>query len=320
MEQIKYEVTEAGNQRMRAERFVMGIAVLAAMICLMTGVYCKYRYRLDKPVFVRESQILSVLSGEKENETCIYGSVTFHYITGKEDKRMVRAVEFLLPDVPEGGSGEVSGPPELHLTEMQESIQADSQYILHILSGKAEGKGLEDFLKSSVCSPITKACVTYTDGSVSVEELGYLMVVSVSHSNDAVEMLSAGAGSEGWEEQKMRVRCAGTVRECFLAASEEERKNFAITVNGVSLEEMRKGDSDGLKLQEGEKLTIRSTWTGKYGELAPLEYTGICAVFEFIPDGDAQETEYLYFNGGYTRTSGNRFVKLWRYLKEKGVF
>ena len=146
---------------------ILKASVLIVLLCLIFGICFRYRYRLAEPVFVQQNTAVTAIFDDSEAKPGWYADVTFYYITGRGDDRLVQHIDFSQLQPAGNNAGD-----EASLKEFTETIESKGQYLLHTLGGKLfvpSGEPLENY------RVVTEGNVYYTDGSSAVTELGNLI-------------------------------------------------------------------------------------------------------------------------------------------------
>lgn len=300
-----------GEHRLTIERGIFLVGLFLSVCCLLAGIYVRCRYRLTEPVFVDSGGILRPEQAGTKEEPFWNVEMTFYYITGNGDNRRLREVTF--PDLaPEGGK-----PPVL--LECRDEVLEDSQYELHTVSGRMELPFKEDGEEEDTFRRL-HAAVFWSDGSQTEETLGAFLwepFFSEESEERLFEWVSSGGSSDGHSEEVRRASSDLTLRYIG-TADPMGRPYFAITVNGQTLDEIQ--EAGGIRLCAGDLVTIESQWTGGNDAPTPLPSLSVPFLFEAEPSEESGESEPVIFSADYTYQRGNRFVRIWNYLRQKGVF
>lgn len=73
---------------------ILKASVLIVLLCLIFGICFRYRYRLAEPVFVQQNTAVTAIFDDSEAKPGWYADVTFYYITGRGDDRLVQHIDF----------------------------------------------------------------------------------------------------------------------------------------------------------------------------------------------------------------------------------
>ena len=110
------------------DRMILKASVLIVLLCLIFGICFRYRYRLAEPVFVQQNTAVTAIFDDSEAKPGWYADVTFYYITGRGDDRLVQHIDFSQLQPAGNNAGD-----EASLKEFTETIESKGQYLLHTL-------------------------------------------------------------------------------------------------------------------------------------------------------------------------------------------
>lgn len=173
------------------DRMIVKACVLASIICLIFGACFKYRYRLTEPVFVEQDIHASVKFEARGERAGWYADVQMHYITGRDDDRVVQYIEFhYLNQEASIGNEKLSGSERNKkevLMDLSETVEIRGEYMLHTLNGRIH---LPIPVHSDEEKVVTDGYVVYTDGSGEEIHPGKLVLTKRTKKNRADEAVS----------------------------------------------------------------------------------------------------------------------------------
>ena len=153
---------------------------------------------------MQQNTAVTAIFDDSEAKPGWYADVTFYYITGRGDDRLVQHIDFSQLQPAGNNAGD-----EASLKEFTETIESKGQYLLHKQGGKLfvpSGEPLENY------RVVTEGNVYYTDGSSAVTELGNLIFEPDSRVNTVAEVVSVSSGSEGKSEMVVRMKSAAALK------------------------------------------------------------------------------------------------------------
>ena len=296
------------------DRMIVKASILAVLLCLIFGICFRYRYRLKEPVFVKQNAAVTAVFDNNEDRPGWYADVTFYYITGREDDRSIRSIEFLqLQEDQSGGKDEVS------LTEFTETIEPRGQYLLHTLGGRLFVPSEEPLESYRL---VTEGSVIYSDGSRDIAGFGNLVFEPDTRENAVAEVVSSSSSSTGKNEIVVRMKSDAALKVKEVLPPEQTSGSFHVRLNGKELEYGNEpnygkelGEREVMRLKEGDVLKVDSQWHGenRYGDPAGL----ISSVVIVELEGKARQT--LCFVHSVLQPAGG-FIDVWKYLNQRGVF
>lgn len=160
------------------DRTIVKICVLTAIICLLFGICFKYRYRLREPVFVEQNTEAPLIYEENGERTGWYADVLFHYITGKDEDRLVQSIEF--PDLNQSS----------FRGEAAETMEIRGEYIIHTLSGRIYLSSAVNIEESMM---VRGGKIMYSDGTTEEVRLGNILLTREIEEDRSAGVLSSSA-------------------------------------------------------------------------------------------------------------------------------
>ena len=288
---------------------ILKASVLIVLLCLIFGICFRYRYRLAEPVFVQQNTAVTAIFDDSEAKPGWYADVTFYYITGRGDDRLVQHIDFSQLQPAGNNAGD-----EASLKEFTETIESKGKYLLHTLGGKLfvpSGEPLENY------RVVTEGNVYYTDGSSAVTELGNLIFEPDSRVNTVAEVVSVSSGSEGKSEMVVRMKSAAALKVKEVLTPERTSGSFHMRLNGIELAPGPDlGNKELMRFEKGDVFKMDSRWDGDSRFDDPSGLISTIMILEL--EGKARQT--LLFVHSVLQPAGGNFINMWKYLNQRGVF
>lgn len=284
------------------DQTIFRIGLGLAILCFAMGMMFKYRFQITEPVFLENEKTAVVQPWEDSGGW--YASLSLRYISDVKDERQLVRMEF--PEWTEAGIPAVFESDE---AEIQESGSQNGIYTFHTVHGILRGEG--EFPEGE--KVLTRGTAFFQDGSSVETELGIIVLFAHKEEERLAERVSSSNGSDGATELVYRMKSGGvvTVKEMHLPPKEKEK--FSFTVNGKAV-----STASGVEVGSGGRLVIKGLWEQPLDIEEQMKDRKTTAVLT-VSFGGAEQT--LLFSASRPIVSERlSCYKLWRYLRERGIF